>query len=53
MGRNGFLERQRAERQAHIEAGIQMGRQQMLDMIFIVLNDPRIIGKSVLGKKSF
>lgn len=51
MGRNGFLERQRAERQAYIEVGIQMGRQQMLDMIFIVLNDPQIMGKSVLGKK--
>lgn len=50
MGKNGFLERQRIERQAYFDAGLQMGRQQILDMMFIVLNDPQIMGKDVFGK---
>lgn len=50
MGKNGFLERQRVERQAYFDAGLQMGRQQILDMMCIVLNDPDIMGKDTLGK---
>lgn len=50
MGKNGYLERQRAERQAYFDAGLQMGRQQILDMMSIVLNDPDIMGKDVFGK---
>lgn len=29
MGKNGYLERQRIERQAYFDAGLQMGRQQI------------------------
>lgn len=50
MGKNGFLERQRKERQAFFDAGLQMGRQQILDMMSIVLNDPDIMGKDTFGK---
>lgn len=50
MGKNGFLERQRIERQAYFDAGLQMGRQQILDMMCIVLNDPEIMGKDTFGK---
>ena len=50
MGKNGFLERQRIERQAYFDAGLQMGRQQILDMMSIVLNDPDIMGKDTFGK---
>ena len=50
MGKNGFLERQRIERQAYFDAGLQMGRQQILDMMCVVLNDPDIMGKDVFGK---
>ena len=50
MGKNGFLERQRIERQAYFDAGLQMGRQQILDMMCIVLNDPDIMGKDTFGK---
>jgi hypothetical protein len=51
MGKNGFLERQRIERQAYFDAGLQMGRQQILDMMCIVLNDPDIMGKDTFGKE--
>jgi hypothetical protein len=50
MGKNGFLEKQRIERQAYFDAGLQMGRQQILDMMCIVLNDPDIMGKDTFGK---
>lgn len=50
MGKNGFLEKQRAERQAYFDAALQMGRQQILDMVCIVLNDPDIMGKDTFGK---
>lgn len=50
MGKNGFLERQRIERQAYFDAGLQMGRQQILDCMSIVLNDPDIMGKNTFGK---
>lgn len=50
MGKNGFLERQRIERQAYFDAGLQMGRQQTLDGMSVVLNDPSIMKKDVFGK---
>lgn len=51
MGKNGFLERQKVERQVYFDAGLQMGRQQILDMVSIVLNDPDIMGKDTFGKE--
>lgn len=51
MAKNGFLERQKVERKAHFDAGLQMGRQQILDMVSIVLNDPDIMGKDTFGKE--
>ena len=51
MGKNGFLERQRVEKQAYFDAGLQMGRQQILYMMSIVLNDPEIMGKDTFGKE--
>ena len=50
MGKNGFLEKQKALRQAHFEAGLQSGRQQILDMMSLVLRDPDIMGKDTFGK---
>lgn len=50
MGKNGFLERQQRERQAYFDAGLQMGRQQILDGLSVVLNDPAIMKKDVFGK---
>lgn len=50
MGKNGYLERQRIANQTYFDAGLQMGRQQILDMMCIVLNDPEIMRKDVFGK---
>lgn len=48
--KNAYLEKQRIEKKAFFDAGLQMGRQQILDMMSLVLNDPEIMGKDTLGK---
>ena len=50
MRKNCFLERQRVANQTYFDAGLQMGRQQIIDMMCIVLNDPKIMGKDTFGK---
>ena len=50
MGKNGFLEKQAALQRACFEAGLQSGRQQILDMMSLVLRDPDIMGKDTFGK---
>lgn len=50
MGKSGLLERQRITNKAYFDAGLQMGRQQMLDMICISLNDSDVMGKDTFGK---
>ena len=49
-GKNAFLERQRIANQTYFDAGLQMGRQQILDMMSIVLNEPEYVNKDVFGK---
>lgn len=50
MAKNDFLARQKATQRAFFEAGLQMGRQQILDMMSLVLNDPDIMGRDTFGK---
>lgn len=50
MGKNGFLEKQKATQRAYFEAGLQSGRQQILDMMSLVLRDQDIMGKDTFGK---
>lgn len=50
MGKNGYFERQRIANKTYFNAGLQMGRQQILDMVSIALNDPDVMGKDVFGK---
>lgn len=50
MGKNDFLAKQRALQQAFFDAGIQSGRQQILDMLSLVLNNPKYVKKDVFGK---
>ena len=50
MGKNGYLDRQRAMQRAFLEAGLQCGQQQILDMMSLVLRDPEIMGKDIFGK---
>lgn len=47
---NAFLVKQEALQRAHFQAGLQSGRQQILDMVSLVLRDPDIMGKDTFGK---
>lgn len=53
MGKNGLLERQKIVNQAYFEAGLQMGRQQIIDMLSVVLNNPQVMKKTPMGKRGF
>jgi hypothetical protein len=50
MAKNEYLARQRATQQVFFEVGIRSGRQQILDMVSLVLRDPEIMGKDTFGK---
>ena len=50
MGKNGYLEKQKVIKQGYFDAGLQCGRQQILDMLSLVLRDPDIMGKDTFGK---
>lgn len=49
MGKN-LLQRQNELAQSYFVAGMQTGRQQIVDMLTLVLRDPEIIGKDVFGR---
>ena len=49
--KNALLEKQRMANQAYFHAGLQSGRQQILDMMSVVLNDPQVMGKDTFGRK--
>ena len=48
--KNKFIAERDAMRKAFFDAGLQCGRQQILDMVSIVLRDPDIMGKDIFGK---
>lgn len=50
MAKKDFIARQAAVKKGYFEAGLQMGRQQILDMLSIVLNNPKYVKKDVFGK---
>lgn len=50
MGKNDFLARQRAIQHGFFDAGLKSGRQQIIDMMSLVLRDPKIMGKDIFGK---
>ncbi len=50
MGKNDFIARQRALQRGYFDAGLQSGRQQIIDMVSLVLRDPDIMGKDTFGK---
>lgn len=47
---NAYLAKQKAEKIACFDAGLQSGRQQIVDMLSLVLRDPDIMGKDTFGK---
>ena len=51
MAKNDFLAKQKAIQHAFFEAGLQCGRQQILDLVSLVLRDPAIMGKDIFGKE--
>ena len=51
MAKNDFLARQAATQRAFFDAGLQSGRQQIIDMVSLVLRDQEIMGKDTFGKE--
>ena len=49
MAKNDFLARQAAMQRAYFDAGLKSGRQQIIDMVSLVLRDPEIMGKDTFG----
>jgi len=47
---NAYLDKQRAIQRGFFEAGLRCGRQQILDMMSLVLRDADIMGKDTFGK---
>lgn len=50
MAKADFIAKQRAMQRGFFDAGLQSGRQQILDMVTLVLRDPEIMGKDIFGK---
>ena len=50
MAKNDFLARQEAVKRGYFDAGLRSGRQQILDMVSLVLRDQDIMGKDTFGK---
>ena len=50
MAKNDFLAKQRALQHGHFTAGLQSGRQQIIDCVSLALRDPEIMGKDTFGK---
>lgn len=50
MAKNDFMARQRAMQRGFFDAGLNSGRQQIIDMVSLVLRDPDIMGKDTFGK---
>lgn len=50
MAKNAYMARMRAMQNGYFEAGLQCGRQQILDMMSLVLRDPDIMGKDIFGR---
>lgn len=51
MGKNDFMARQRAMQRGFFDAGLQCGRQQIIDMVSLVLRDQDIMGKDTFGQE--
>ena len=51
MAKNDYLAKKRATERAFFDAGLQMGRQQIIDMLCLVLHDPEVIGKDTFGRE--
>lgn len=50
MAKKDFLARQKERERIFLDVGLQCGRQQIIDMVSLVLRDPDIMGKDIFGK---
>lgn len=50
MAKNSYLAKVEADRRGFFRAGLETGRQQIIDMFCLVLHDPEIMGKDTFGK---
>lgn len=50
MAKNKYIEERDAMRRGFFDAGLRCGRQQILDMMSLVLRDAEIMGKDTFGK---
>ena len=50
MAKKDFLAKQRALQQGFFSAGLQSGRQQIIDLVSLVLRDQDIMGKDTFGR---
>ena len=50
MSKNNYLQRQRMAQQFNLNIGLQYGRQQIIDVMSLVLRDPDIMGKDTFGR---
>ena len=50
MAKNDFLAKQRELQHGHFTAGLQSGRQQIIDCVSLALRDPEIMGKDTFGR---
>lgn len=51
MTKNEFLVRQAIARDCCFQAGLEAGRQQIIDMVVLVLHDHEIMGKDTFGRE--
>ena len=51
MGHNALLDKIEATKKLYLQIGIEGGRQQIMDMMSLVLRDPKIMGKDIFGKE--
>lgn len=51
MAKNDFLARQKALQDACFDAGLRCGRQQIIDMVSLVLRDSSVMSKDTFGGK--
>ncbi len=52
MGKqSGLIAKQQSLQRACFEAGLEMGRQQIIDMLALVLHDAEIMGKDTFGRE--
>lgn len=51
MANNGYLAKKQAKDQALIEAGVQCGKQQMVDYLTLTLRNSDYVGKDIFGRE--